>query len=77
MSDLPEVDDGDRELRVISVSATVTPHINEEAMAEHVQEQLREATGPHIEIGTVDIYEHKAHSGSPETGGRADGGPDP
>jgi hypothetical protein len=61
----------EKELRLLSVTATVSPHANEEELAETVQEVLRESDiGDAVDFGTVDVYQHNAHSGSPyeETG---------
>jgi len=56
----------DGELRIISVSVTVDPAVNEEALAANIQAELRRNDlfdGSAIEFGTVDVYEHTAHSG--------------
>ena len=64
--------DTEHELRIISVSATVSPDANEETLAKTVQRELRNSDtfGDAVEFGTVDIYQHNAHSGAVEEADR-------
>jgi hypothetical protein len=61
--------DEKQELRIIAVSATVHPAVNEEELAANLQAELRANElfeGSAVEFGTVDVYEHNAHSGGVE-----------